>query len=170
MHRRICRHVFAFAATTIAVITLAVADPAHAQSSAPRVEGLVHHYTADLDTNGPWQIVGDWALTLNPATFTVDLVASFSMVRSDTTPRSPHTHHIRIPGAQITPIVNGYRFSGTAVILNNGVTAPFSGSPATVDLTGGSGMQFANFAVTFGGAAAAHFGTAPVLGVVSAVR
>jgi hypothetical protein len=170
MHRSSGR-LLCFTAATLAVITMAVADSAHAQgTTSPRVEGLIHHYTAALDANGPWQIVGDWSLTLNTATFTVDLLASFSMVRSDTEPRTPHTHHIRMAGGQITPIANGFRINGTAVIQNNGSAAPFSGSPVSVDITGGSGMSFSNVSVTFGGAAAGHFGAEPVLGVVSVVR
>jgi hypothetical protein len=164
----ISRRVVCFTAATIALISGLVADPAQAQGT--QVKGTIHHYTAVLDPNGPWQIVGDWSLTLNTANFTVDLLASFSMVRSDNETRSPHTHHISMPGGQITPIANGFRISGVAVILNNGSSAPFSGSPVSVDITGGSGMSFSNVSVTFGGAAAGHFGAEPVLGVVSVVR
>jgi hypothetical protein len=163
----ISRRVVCVIAATLAIISVAVPDSAHAQGTSPRVKGVIHHYTAALDANGPWQIAGDWSLTLNTATFTVDLLASFSMVRSDNEPRTPHTHHISMPGGQIAPIANGFRITGIAVILINGSSAPFSGSPVSVDITGGSGMNFSNVSVTFGGAAAGHFGADPVLGVVS---
>jgi hypothetical protein len=140
-----------------------VTMPALAQT---RAEGLIHHYTDDLDGNGPWQIVGEWSLTLNPVNGTVDLLAVLSMARSDNPNRSPHTHHITMPGGQVAVIANGFRISGTAVIATNGNVAPFSNSPVTVDITGGNAVGFSNVSVTFGGAAAAHFGSEPVRGVV----
>jgi len=155
--RRSCR---------VGLIVLAgvlVSIPALAQT---RAEGLIHHYTEDLDGNGPWQIVGEWSLTLNPANGTVDLLAIFSMARSENPNRSPHTHHISMPGGQVAAIANGFRISGTAVIANNGNVAPFSNSPVSVDITGGNSVGFSNVNVTFGGAAAAHFGAEPVRGVV----
>lgn len=158
--RRACR---------VGVIVLAgviVSIPALAQSGGTRAEGLIHHYTDDVDGNGPWQIVGEWSLTLNPVNGTVDLLATLSMVRSENPTRSPHTHHVTMPGGQVTPIANGFRISGTAVITANGSLAAFSGSPVSVDITGGSAVGFSNVRVTFGGAAAAHFGENPVRGVV----
>ena len=137
--------------------------PASAQT---RAEGLIHHYTDDLDGNGPWELVGEWSLTLNPANGTVDLLAILSMVRSDNPNRSAHTHHVSMPGGQVAAIANGFRISGTAVIATNGNVAPFSNSPVTVDITGGNTVGFSNVSVTFGGAAAAHFGAEPVRGVV----
>jgi hypothetical protein len=32
---------------------------------------------------GPWQVVGEWSLTVNHANGKVDVVAALSMVRSD---------------------------------------------------------------------------------------
>jgi hypothetical protein len=141
-----------------------VAIPALAQT---RAEGLIHHYTVDVDGNGPWQIVGEWSLTLNPANGTVDLLSTLSMARSENPNRSPHTHHVRMPGGQVAVLANGFRITGTAVITSNGSLAPFSNSPVTVDITGGPTVGFSNVSVTFGGAAATHFGAEPVRGVVS---
>ena len=139
-----------------------VSIPAVAQT---RAEGLIHHYTTDLDGNGPWQIVGEWSLTLRPDG-TVDLVTALSMARSENPNRSPHTHHVSMPGGQVATLANGFRISGTAMITSNGNVAPFSSSPVTVDITGGNSVGLSNVSVTFGGAAAAHFGVEPVRGVV----
>jgi hypothetical protein len=154
--RRSCR---------VGLIVLAgmlVSIPALAQT---RAEGLIHHYTEDVDGNGPWQIVGEWSLTLRP-NGTVDLVTALSMARAENPNRSPHTHHVSMPGGQVSPIANGFRISGTAMIANNGNVSPFSNSPVTVDIIGGNSVGFSNVSVTFGGAAAAHFGVEPVRGVV----
>ena len=71
-----------------------------------------------------------------------------------------------MPRGQVAAIGNGFRISGTAVITSNGSLAPFSSSPVTVDITGGNTVGFSNVSVTFGGAAATHFGAEPVRGVV----
>jgi hypothetical protein len=62
------------------------------------------------------------------------------------------------------------RISGTAAITSNGSLAGFSGSPVDIEISGGSALPFANITVTFGGSAAAHFGAAPVHGVVNVSR
>ena len=155
----------------IGVFALVLSTPVfvHAQPQT-KISGLIHHYTVNLDGAGPWQIVGDWSLTLNSATGKVDLLAALSMVRSDNPSRGAHTHHVGVIGGDVTVLSNGYRITGTAILTSNGSTAPFSGSPATIEVTGGNTLALANFRVAFGGAAAAHFGTEPLLGVVSVSR
>ena len=64
-------------------------------------------------------------------------------------------------------LVNGYRVTGTAALTSNGAVAPFSGSPVTVDVTGGNALMLATVKLTFGGAAAGHFGDSALTGVVS---
>jgi hypothetical protein len=155
----------------MAVVGMVVSAPALAQSTPQtRVDGVIHHYTADLDAGGPWQIVGDWSLTLDTASGRVDFLAALSMVRSDTPARAAHTHHVSMNGGVVTNLANGHRISGTATITSNGSLAGFSGSPVDVEITGASGVQFANIKVIFGGPAAAHFGAEPVHGVVNVNR
>ena len=142
-----------------------VVQPARAQSAAvARVEGQFHDYTADLDASGPWQLVGDWSATLR-TTGQVDVSASLSMVRADNPTRSAHTHHLGLVGGTVT-IPNGYRIAGAATITSNGATAPFSGSPVIVDLTGNTAVPLAKITLTFQGSAVAHFSDQPIDGVV----
>ncbi|MGE0460624.1 MAG: hypothetical protein AB7Q16_04575 [Vicinamibacterales bacterium] len=155
--------------TAVIVVTtmLGFASPATAQPAAPtKVEGVFHDYTADLDASGPWQLVGDWSATLKGASGKVDVVASLSMVRSDTSPRSAHTHHVGLIDGEVTVLPNGYRITGAATITSNGAVAPFSGSPAVLEITGNTAVPLAKVTLTFQGAAAAHFGDQPIDGVV----
>lgn len=151
----------------VVVITLGITDSARAQSAVvATVDGTFHDYTADLDGSGAWQLVGDWSGTLR-ANGLVDVLASLSMVRSDNPSRQAHTHHVSLAGGNVSVIANGYRITGTATIASNGTTAGFSGSPVVVDLTGGPVVGLAKIALTFQGAAVAHFGDQPIEGVVS---
>ena len=52
-------------------------------------------------------------------------------------------------------------------MASNGNVAGFSGSPVDIQVTGGNGIAFSNVTLTFGGAAAAHFGDQPFHGVVT---
>ena len=150
----------------LVVPTLGLAAPAGAQSTTvARVGGVIHDFTADLDASGPWQLVGDWTATLKTSG-TVDVQASISMVRADNPTRSAHTHHVSLVDGVVTVIANGYRISGTATITSNGAAAPFSGSPVTLDVTGGAAVPLAKAALTFQGAAVAHFGDQPIEGVI----
>lgn len=144
-----------------------LASRAAAQSAAPtKVEGLFHDYTAELDASGPWQLVGDFSATLKGASGKVDVVASLSMVRSDSATRSAHTHHVGLIDGEVTRLANGYRITGTATITSNGAVAPFSGSPVVVELTGNAAVPLAKVTLTFQGGAVAHFGDQPIDGVV----
>lgn len=135
-----------------------------------QAEGVIHHYTAELDPGGPWQIDGHWSLTLNTASGKVDFFAALSMVRSDNPIRAAHTHHVSLTGGQVTTLANGYRISGMATITSNGALAGFSGSPVDVEITRGSGVRLSNIKLLFGGPSAGHFGSEPVHGVVTAGR
>ncbi len=156
--------------TAVAVMTGVLAVQVQAQVPGQiRVDGHVHDFTGAMtppDPLGPWQIDGDWTVTYSIASGTVDFVASLNMIRSDNTTRAAHTHHVRMSGAQVTEIAGGYRITGAASITSNGALAGFSGSPVEIDLTGGPALAFATVKVRFGGAAAAHFGEAPLGGVV----
>jgi hypothetical protein len=152
----------------IVATALTLGGQALAQSSPHRKwTGLLHDYTSALDESGPWQIVGQWSLTVNDATGRVDFIASVSMVRSENAVRTAHTHHVRLSDGQVTLLANGYRISGTGDFTSNGSLAGFTGSPLEVDITGSGALPLANVAVTFGGGAAAHFGAQPIKGVVT---
>jgi hypothetical protein len=144
--------------------TFATAAQAQAQN---RVEGLIHDFAAPPDN--PWEILAEWALSINSSTGRIELIASINMVRSDSEPRQSHTHHVGMSDGIPVPIAGGYRIVGTASITTNGVTAAFSPSPVVIDLTGGSAQRFSNIQLTFGGAAASHFGSEPLDGVVRVV-
>jgi hypothetical protein len=150
----------------LVVTTLGLAAPAGAQTAVvARVGGAIHDFTADLDASGPWQLVGDWTAALKTSG-TVDVQASLSMVRADNPTRSAHTHHVSLVDGVVAVIAGGYRITGTATITSNGAAAPFSGSPVVVDLTGGAAVALAKVALTFQGAAVAHFGDQPIEGVI----
>lgn len=150
----------------LVVITLGATVEAQAQAAVvARVEGTFHDFTADLDGSGPWQLVGAWSGALK-ASGTVDVHTSLSMVRADNVTRQAHTHHVALVDGTVSAIAGGYRIAGTATITSNGTTAGFSGSPVVVDITGGPAVGLAKIALTFQGAATAHFGDQPIDGVV----
>jgi hypothetical protein len=153
-------------ALVLVTLGLVAAGPAAAQSNAhTKIDGLVHDYVTPGGT--AWQLVGEWSATLKGASGKVDVLASLSMQRPDPASPGAHTHHVALVDGVVTVLANGYRITGTASITSNGTEAPFSGSPLTVDVTGGPAVPLAKLSMTFGGAAAGHFGDQPVEGVVS---
>jgi hypothetical protein len=157
-----------------AVIVIAVAAamtlsraPLWAQTTPQTtLTGLIHDYTPSLDEFGPWEVVGQWTITVNAASGKAEFLASLNMLRSDNATRMQHTHHMRLSDAQVRAIATGYRISGTASFTSNGSLAGFAGSPVDVEITGSSAVPYANVTVLFGGAAAAHFGP-QIKGVVA---
>ncbi len=164
------RNAFLVRAVFAVTLALALVSPAFAQSSSPfKIVGTVSDYTDAANAAGPWNITGDWSAELRGRSGRVDFIVSLAMVRS-TTGASSHTHHIALLDATVTRIANGYRISGDAVITTSGGLAAFSGSPLTVDITGGNAVEFSNVRLTFGGAAVGHFGDQPIEGVVTLQR
>jgi hypothetical protein len=156
---------------SLAVLALALSGHGMAQgSSQMKFGGLINDYTADLDGNGPWHIVGEWSLALAGDSGTGDFSVALSMVRADTPNGGSHTHHVTLAGGVVTALANGYRISGVAVMTGNGSLAGFSGSPIDVQITGGSAVPFSNLSVLFGGGAVGHFGDQPLDGVVTGRR
>ena len=144
-------------------------------SLAPRLErrlrdilpGLINHYTASLDANGPWYIAGDWDVKFKGNSGKADVAIALSMVRSlNEAARQPHTHHIGLENGVVTEIPGGLRITGIPDATTNGNTG-FAGSTVQVDITGGNSVPYSNITVTFTGPAAGHFGTAPLQGVVT---
>lgn len=168
MNSRIVWRAATAAAMALTLTGQALAQPAHTPAQT-RVEGVLHDFTLPPpapDTLGAWQIDGEWSLALNHASGKVEFLAALNMVRADNATRQTHTHHVRMIDGQVTPIANGHRISGTAAFTSNGALAGFSGSPVSIELTGGNGLAFATVKVKFGGAAAVHFGDQALGGVV----
>lgn len=132
-----------------------------------RLGGLVNDYTADFDGAGAWHIAGEWSMQVNGDSGKGTFSVGFTMARAAGEPRSFHTHHVTLDGGEVTALANGYRITGTAVMTGNGNLAGFSGSPMTVDLTGGNSLPFSNLSITFFGGAANHFGTGTIKGIVT---
>lgn len=156
---------------SLTAVTLALSAHGVAQGSTQmKLGGLVNDYTAALDANGPWHIVGEWSLALQGDSKKGDFSVALSMVRADNPSRAFHTHHVTLTDGVVIALSNGYRISGAAVMTGNGNLAGFSGSPIDVEITGGNTLPFSNLAITFGGAAVGHFGDQPVDGVVTGRR
>ena len=157
-----------FRACALVIAVHVMAPAAFAQQPPPnRMEGTINDYTAELDGQGAWHIVGDWSVFLKGQSGRVDFIASLTMVRADNVSRASHTHHVGIIDGTVTPIANGYRISGNAVITGNGAAAGFSGSHVDVDITGAALVPYSNVKLTFGGGAIGHFGDQPIDGVVT---
>jgi hypothetical protein len=138
-----------------------------------KLTGVINDY---VDSAGSWHINGEWSLQVKGNSGKAEFFASLIMMRSDlwviTTGadpanRMPHTHHVGLADGVVTPLPNGWRISGNAVITGNGNAAGFSPSPIVVEITGGNTVAAANIKLTFEGAAAGHFGTQPLDGVVT---
>ena len=130
---------------------------------------------------GAWQVSGTWSARLLGNSGKVEFVAAILGVRSDlwvqqegvdaaTTLRSPHTHHVGLLDGTVTTIPGGIRLTGNAILTTNGNTAPFSGSPIVVEITGGNTVQYSNMRLMFLGASTEHFGSHPYDGVVTIER
>ena len=163
MSRTIVRRVL-----SVAVMILALGGHGFTQDQQDlRFSGVINDYTANFDGVGAWHITGQWTMAVKgnsgKGTFTVAL----TMTRAGVEPRSFHTHHVTVRDGEVTVLSNGYRLSGAAGIAGNGGLAGFTGSPVSVDMTGGSAVPFSNVAITFGGGALGHFGSGTIKGVVT---
>lgn len=150
--------------------------------------GVINDFTTPM--YGAWVMHGTWTLDLTGGPNAAQFTAALSMERSDlfvvTNPPSPatdakylterntHTHHIMLVNGTVTATATGFRVTtqpGQMTITGNGAIAPFEPNPPTstlqIDVTGGSIVTLSNITLTFGGAAATHFGTNPIAGVVT---
>lgn len=158
-------------AASIVTVALALAAQGEAQTAArTKLGGNVDDYTAVSDPAGPWHISGQWAVSLEGDSGRGAFSVALSMVRSQNASPAAHTHHVTLSHGDVTPLANGFRISGNAVIASNGSLAGFSGSPVEIQVTGGNALASSNMTVTFGGAAAVHFGDLPLHGVVTLER
>jgi hypothetical protein len=165
------------------VLMLAAATGVLAQTPAPtQFSGVIEDYTPSTSSPaGPWEMRGPWSLTLNAASSTADFSAELTMELSDYT-RNPsnidatsgangrmqHTHHIAVQGGTVTQIpTGGFEVSGPVSITKDGSPAPLAASTLSVEIVGGTTVDFSNITLQFQGGATVHFGSQLIHGVVS---
>ncbi len=165
-----------------AILMLAVANGVPAQTPAPtQFSGVIEDYTPATSTPaGPWEMRGPWTLTLN-ADGKADFSAELTMELSDYTrnpsnidstsgasSRMQHTHHITIQGGTVTQIsTGGFAVSGPVSITKDGSPAPLAASTLSVDIIGGTSVQYSNITLQFQGGGTVHFGSQLIHGVIS---
>ena len=137
-----------------------------------------------------WELRGPWSLDVRGNSRTANFSAALTMEYSDvfigsvaaaaTDARHQHTHTIKMNDATVIESPNDcpanttpyptytwqFEVTGNADVTGNG-GSPFAGPvPLQVCLGGGPDLKYSNITLVFGGAAAAHFGSQPVHGVV----
>ena len=147
-------------------LTAAATLPAQ-NASSQKFEGILNDYSDAANAAGAWHMAGEWSVHIKGNSGKADFVASIAMVRVPSG-ASPHTHHVTLSNAGVTELANGtgYRIEGQPTITVSGNLAPFTGSPTTIDIIGGTAVLPSNIRVAFQGGAAGHFGADPVEGVV----
>ena len=167
----------------IGVLVLAVSTGALAQAPKHMIfRGLISDYTPQTINGQPvgtWEMRGVWSLKVNGWDGKADFSAALAMVHSDLgvtggkselfpwrAARIPTTSRWSMP--QVTPLANGFRVSGPAIVTGNGAfPAPFGpNSSLQIDITGGNTIAYSNIQLTFTGDAVKHFGSQPINGVV----
>jgi len=153
-----------------------------AQAPAPtQYSGIIQDYTpATNSPAGPWEMRGPWKLTLQGASGKATFSAALTMELSDytrnpsnidsttgSTSRMQHTHHIAIDDGTVTQIsTGGFEVTGPVSVTKDGSPAPLTASTLTVDITGGTSVEFSNITLKFVGGATVHFGTGLIHGAV----
>ena len=169
-------------AARMAVVPMLAIVTGVAQTPTPtQFKGVIHDYTPQTNTPaGPWEMRGPWTLTLpvgsGPATFSAALTMELSDYTrtpanvdstSGATSRMQHTHHIAIVDGTVTQIATGgFEVSGPVTITKDGSPAPLAASTLSVDIIGGTSVEFSNITLQFEGGATVHFGTGLIHGVV----
>jgi hypothetical protein len=181
----------------LSFLTLVAGSSTAAQEPAPlQFSGLINDYSPSTVSGGPWEMHGQWTLSINAwsgkADFSADMTMSGygknEMGDPDATQggQSAHTHHIRLTGTVTWNTTGcptyspstyaGFQLNGTVSLLTaNGSNAKFETSPPSstmqVCVSGGEGndsVPFSNITLTFGSGspAVSHFGGQPIHGVV----
>ncbi len=167
----------------IVVLVLAVATGALAEpwKTPDHFKGVINDYSpASVTPTGPWEIRGPWSLKLKEDCGKADFSAALTMELSDysrtpsnvdstsgTTSRMQHTHHITIEDGTVTPLsTGGFEVTGPVTITKDGSPAPLAASTLTVDITGGTTVEYSNITLQFDGGATVHFGSGLLHGVV----
>ena len=170
-------------ACIIAVLAL-TSIAALAQNATPkRFCGVINAYSPQTGTTGPYEIRGPWSMKLKEDSTKADFSAALNMELSDgwvitqnnsnfdPNARGAHTHHLTLVAGDVTTTsTGGLLITGTATVTVNGNPAPISPSPLTIEISGGTDVEFSNIALTFGSPGSKHFGTEPLPGVVRCVK
>lgn len=163
----------------LSIFTLVSGSNAAAQEPAPlQFSGLINDYSPSTVSGGPWEMHGQWTLSINAwtgkADFSADLTMSGygknSMGDPDATQggQKAHTHHIQLTNAAVTwnttgcptyspGTFGGFQLNQTVSLLTaNGSNATFETSPPSsvlqVCVSGGEGndsVPFSNITLTF---------------------
>jgi hypothetical protein len=179
-------------ATRIIPVLVLTSIAALSQNATPRgLSGVINAYSPQTTTTtgttttttGPYEIRGPWSLKVKGDSAKADFSAALNMELSDgwvitqnnsnfdPNARGAHTHHVTlIDGDVTTTSTGGLLITGTATIMLNGSPAPVSPSPLTIEISGGTDVQFSNIALTFDTPGSKHFGTEPLPGVVRRVK
>jgi hypothetical protein len=178
---------FWLAARISAVLTLATATGALAQTSTPtRFSGVIQDYSPSttVTPTGPWEMRGPWTLTLDGESGKGDFSAALTMELSDytrnssnvdigsgSTSRMQHTHNIAIHGGTVSQIATGgLQLTGPVSITKDGSPAPLAASTLSVSITGGKTIEYSNITLQFQGGAPVHFGSQLIHGVVNSPK
>lgn len=184
--------------SAVRVLSLLCLFPAsYALAQAPTAvhyAGVINDYTpVDPNISGsPYEMHGQWSVDLDGqghgdfyADITMSDYATTNGVLDGTKGgQDPHTHHIRLTKAAVTPNMTGcpvylfpapltgFQLNGTvSQLTGNGNLAPFEPTaPPTsrlqVCITGAAVVSYANMTMAFTGNATKHFGTQGIHGVV----
>jgi len=192
--------IFSWTARFMAIIALVLPFSASAQGPGPEhLRGIINDYTAATGVSGPWEMHGSWSLKMRHDNGKADFSMVMTMEHPDSwialnpgaanapnidniAARNPHTHHITMTDAMISPDTSvcpvdspstTVRFvvTGQPSITGNGSAAPFEKkgpSTLTVCVTGGTEVEYSNVTLQFSSTspATAHFGTQAIHGVV----
>ncbi len=170
---------------------------AGAQNRIPvEFSGLLNDYSPSTVTGGPWEMHGQWKLSIDPWSGKADFLADMTMSgygkTADNTPdptqpgQKPHTHHIHMTGdvtwnstgcPTYSPATfGGFQVNGTVSLLTgNGSNATFETTPPSstlqVCITGGEStdsIPFSNITMFWGNnsPAISHFGPQAIHGVI----
>jgi len=128
-------------ACVAAVLLLATGSWAQSRFPYAPFSGLINDYTPVSGVSGPWEMHGEWSLGLYGESGAASFSATLNMTHSDywvvlnpgsaddnssMTGRHPHTHHITVTHATVTPLTTGgFELSGPVYVTNDGNPAPF---------------------------------------------
>lgn len=166
------KHIRCLAAAGLLSLLAWVETPATAaQERVPaQFSGLLNDYVPSTVMGGPWELHGQWTLSVNESSGTADFSADLTMSGYGKTALgavdpteggvSAHTHHIRLTNATITwdttgcplassgtpAIYGGFQLKGTVRLMAaNGSNAPFETTPPSsvlqVCVRGGEGKD-----------------------------
>jgi hypothetical protein len=166
------KHIRCIAATGLLSVLASVAIPAAvAQEPVPaQFSGLLNDYVPSTVKGGPWELHGQWTLSVNEWSGTADFAADLTMSGYGKTASgavdpaeggvSAHTHHIKLTNATITwdttgcpsassgtpALYGGFQLKETVSLMAaNGSNAPFETTPPSsvlqVCVRGGEGKD-----------------------------